>query len=78
MDNFSAQYPTSSKNRNILNFRVMTVRDPDEVMNAFVEKHILRAGLHYRQNPNLAQTKISKNVKPRTGVPKIGKNLGAP
>ena len=54
----------------------MTVLDPDKAMNAFVEKHILRAGLHYRQNPNLARTKISKNVKPQTGVPKIGKNLG--
>ena len=36
----------------------------------------IRAGSHYRQNQNLARTKMSKNVKPRTEEPKIEKNFG--
>ena len=54
----------------------MTVLDPDKAMNAFVEKHILRAMLHYRQNPNLARTKISKDMKPQTGAKNWTKSWG--
>ena len=40
VNNFSAQEHASSKNRHILNFRVMAVSD----MNVFVEKLILISG----------------------------------
>ena len=40
VNNFSAQYLFSSKNRHISNFRVMAVRDI-KAMNVFVEEYII-------------------------------------
>ena len=63
VNNFSAQQHASCKNRHILNFRVMAVRDIRLYMNVFVEKYVLISGfLDFLEVKVLGKLKCLLNV----------------